>query len=100
MLAPYVWYSPNDAPLFVPATPGSVLQKRIQEVANKHMGRLGMKVKVIETAGRKLGSSLVNLDLMVDRLLFVRVRGCGGAQGGLPHPGGGHIHRHLLGVRG
>ena len=63
LLAPYVWYSPNDAPLFVPATPGSVLQKRIQEVTNKHMGRLGMKVKVIETAGRRFGSFLVNLDL-------------------------------------
>ena len=60
LLDPYVWYSPNDAPLFVPATPGFVPQ----EVANEHMWRLGMKVKVIEIAGRKLRSSLVNLDLI------------------------------------
>ena len=31
-----MWYRPADAPLFVPATPGSVLQKKIQEVTNKH----------------------------------------------------------------
>ena len=63
LMAPYVWYRPADAPLFVPATPGSVLQKRIQQVTNKHMERLGMSVRVIETAGKKIGGALVNLDL-------------------------------------
>ena len=53
LLAPYMWYRPANAPLFVPATPGSVLQKRMQEMTNKHMERLGMSVRVIETAGKK-----------------------------------------------
>ena len=63
LLTPYIWQKPYDAPLFVPATPGSVLQGRVQEVTDKHLGRMGMRLKVIETAGRKLGSVLVNLDL-------------------------------------
>ena len=63
LMTPYVWHKPHDAPLFVPATPGSVLQRRVQEVADKHLGRMGMRLKVIETAGKKLGSVLVNLDL-------------------------------------
>ena len=63
LMAPCVWYRPHDAPLFVPATPGSVLQKRVQQVANKHTERLGMSLKVIETAGKKIGGALVNLDL-------------------------------------
>ena len=63
LLTPYIWVKPHDAPLFVPATPGSVLQGRDLEVADKILGRMGMKLKVIETAGRKLGSVLVNLDL-------------------------------------
>ena len=57
LLTPYIWHKPHDAPLFVPAT----LQS--SEVANKHLVRMGMKLKFIETAGRKLGSVLVNLNL-------------------------------------
>ena len=41
------------------ATPGSVLQSRVQEVTDKHLERMGMRLKVIETAGRNLGSVLV-----------------------------------------
>ena len=63
LMAPSVWYNPHDAPLFVPATPGSVLQKRVQRVADKHMERIGMSLKVIETAGKKIGATLTNLDL-------------------------------------
>ena len=44
LLTPYVWHKPHDAPLFVPATPGSVLQSRVQEVADKHLGRMGKKL--------------------------------------------------------
>ena len=68
LLAPYMWYRPADAPLFVPATPGSVLQKKIQEVTNRHMERLGMSVRVIETAGKMTGGA---------------------------HEGGSHLQRHL-----
>ena len=48
--------------MFVPTNLGSVLQKRIQ--ANKRIGRLRIKVKVIGMPSRKLGSSLDILDLI------------------------------------
>ena len=63
LMTPYIWCQPADAPLFVPATPGSVLQKRVQRVTDKHMERIGMSLKVIETAGKKIGGALTNLDL-------------------------------------
>ena len=47
LLTPYIWQKPYDAPLFVPATPGSVLQGWVQEVTDKHLGRMGMRLKVI-----------------------------------------------------
>ena len=54
----YVWHKTHDLPLFVPATPGSVLQRWVQEVADRHLGRMRMQPKVIETAGW-VGSSQV-----------------------------------------
>ena len=78
-------------PLFVPAAPGSVLQKRIQEETIEHIRRLGMKVTVIEMVGRKIGSLLDTYDLTGFRL-----------QGGLKHQGRGLTHQvrgHLSGVR-
>ena len=60
---PDMLYCPHDAPLFMPATLGSVLQKQVQQVANKHMERIGMSIKVIETVGKKVGGALVNLHL-------------------------------------
>ena len=85
LLAPYMWYRPADAPLFVPATPGSVLQKKIQEVTNRHMERLGMSVRVIETAGKKIGGALVNLDLTGcwwPDCFLCECEAAGGAKGG------------------
>ena len=63
LMAPYMWYRPADAPLFVPAFPGSILQKKIQEVTNKHTQRLRKSVRVVETAGKKIGGVLINLDV-------------------------------------
>ena len=80
-----MWYRPADAPLFVPATPGSVLQKKIQEVTNRHMERAGMNVRVIETAGKKIGGALVNLDLpgcWWPDCFLCQCEAAGGAKGG------------------
>ena len=63
LLALTMLYCPHDAPLFVPATLGSVLQKQVQQVANKHMEKIGMSIKAIETVGKKVGGALVNLHL-------------------------------------
>ena len=49
--------------MFVPATPGSELRNIIQNIVNNKTSELGMRVRVIETCGRKVRDSLVRLDL-------------------------------------
>ena len=58
-----MWYRPSYAPLFILATPGSILQKKIKEVTNKHTQRLRISVRVVETAGKKIGGVLINPDV-------------------------------------
>ena len=57
------WYRPQDAVMFVPATPNSELRDKIQNVVNKKTRELGMSLRVVETSGKKIKHSLVNLDL-------------------------------------
>ena len=57
------WYRPDDATMFVPATPGSELRNTIQKIVTNKTSELGMNVRVIETSGRKVRDSLVRLDL-------------------------------------
>ena len=49
----------NDSVLFVQATPGEVLRKRLQAVVKDH----GMKIKVVEKGGRSLKGSLQKSDI-------------------------------------
>ena len=61
---PICLVSPHYAPLFDPATPGSMLQQRVKEVANMLRERMErMSVKVIENAGEQIGQLVVTLDL-------------------------------------
>ena len=48
------WYRPADCVGFIPATPDSVLAKRIQAVVSQDAARLGLTVKIIETGGVSL----------------------------------------------
>ena len=57
------WYRPDDATMFVPATPGSELRNTIQKIVTNKTSELGMNVLVIETSGHKVRDSLVRLDL-------------------------------------
>ena len=63
LLAKSSWYRPDDATMFVPATPGSELRNIIQNIVNNKTSELGMRLWVIETCGRKVHDSLVWLDL-------------------------------------
>ena len=49
--------------MFVPATPDSELRNCIQGVVNSKTRELGMSLRVVETSGKKIKHSLVNLDL-------------------------------------
>ena len=63
-LVPSTWYRPADAVMFCPPTPGSELKKEVQRVVTEEASRLGMKVRVEETGGRKMKSQLCGgLDL-------------------------------------
>ena len=54
------WYGSNmNSVLFVQATPGEVLRKQIQEVADRHK----MKVKVVEKGGKSIKSILQRSDV-------------------------------------
>ena len=53
------WYSPHDTVLFVQATPGEVLRRRIEDVVRKS----GFKVKVVERGGRQVKSLLQKSDV-------------------------------------
>ena len=57
------WYRPADCVGFIPATPDSVLAKRIQAVVSQDAARLGLTVKIIETGGVSLARSLIKNDL-------------------------------------
>ena len=57
------WYRPRDAVMFVPATPNSELRNKIQSVVDNKTQELKMSLRVVETSGKKVKHSLVNLDL-------------------------------------
>ena len=52
------WYRPHDSVIFVPATPGAELARRIQAVLDRDMARIGKRIRVVET-GIKLEDVLV-----------------------------------------
>ena len=55
------WYQPNDAVMFCPPTPNSVLAKSLGNIAHGLEKECEIKVKVIERAGRKIRSMLPGL---------------------------------------
>ena len=57
------WYRPNNAVLFIQATPGGVLAKEIQAMVNEEAARIGMSVRVVEKGGTSLKQHLVKTDL-------------------------------------
>ena len=52
------WYKPYDTVLFCPPTPGGTLAERLKEVATETKGT---KIKIVERAGRSIGSMLPGL---------------------------------------
>ena len=54
------WYKPYDTVLYVPVTPKSELKREIQKVVEKHCDT-GMRIKVVEKAGKRLGKVLPGL---------------------------------------
>jgi hypothetical protein len=57
------WYRPADTVLFLPATPNSELAEMAREVLEQEGGRLGVNIRVVETAGVSLRQQLVRTDL-------------------------------------
>ena len=57
------WYRPHDSVIFVPATPGAELARRIQAILDRDMARIGKRIRVVETGGIKLKDVLVRSDL-------------------------------------
>jgi hypothetical protein len=57
------WYRPADTVLFLPATPNSELAEMARKVVEEEGSRLGITIKVIETAGVSLRQQLVRTDL-------------------------------------
>ena len=57
------WYRPADSVLFLPVTPGSELARMARKVVEEEGGRLGVSVRVVETAGVSLRQELVRTDL-------------------------------------
>ena len=57
------WYRPADTVLFVPATPGSELIRRVRMVAQEEGRRLGVSIRCVERAGLSLKQQLVRTDL-------------------------------------
>ena len=55
------WYKPYDTVLFIPPTPNSELAKKFKEIVEKQKAEGGIKIKVVEKAGVKLGSLLPGL---------------------------------------
>ena len=76
----------NDSVLFVQATPGEVLRKRLQAVVKDH----GMKVKVVEKGGRSLKGSLQKSDIEP-------LEGCG-QECVVCQTGGKNCHREFVGI--
>jgi hypothetical protein len=57
------WFRPADTVLFLPATPNSELAGMAREVLAEEGSRLGITVRVVETAGVSLKRQLVRTDL-------------------------------------
>ena len=57
------WYRPADAVGFYPATPRGELAKDIGKVLEEEGGRLGMKLRAVESGGVSLKRQLVRPDL-------------------------------------
>jgi hypothetical protein len=57
------WFRPADTVLFVPATPNSELAAMARGVVQEEGRRLGIAVRVVETAGVSLRQQLVRTDL-------------------------------------
>jgi hypothetical protein len=57
------WYRPADTVLFLPTTPNSELAEMARKVLEQEGGRLGVQVRVVETAGVSLRQQLVRTDL-------------------------------------
>ena len=55
------WYRPYDTVLFCPPTPDSELARRLRAVMEQEAKSTGVKVKVVERAGRKLGHQVPGL---------------------------------------
>ena len=62
----------------MPTNPNSELRSKIQNFLNNRSNELGMYLRVVETSGKIVKYSLVNLDLTVFMFLWVREqRGAG-----------------------
>ena len=57
------WYRPNNAVLFIQATPGGELANELQVIMNEEAPRIGMSVRVVEKGGTNLKQHLVKTDL-------------------------------------
>ena len=57
------WYRPADTVLFLPATPGSELTRRVRTVVQEEGRRLGISIRCVERAGVSLKQQLVRTDL-------------------------------------
>ena len=53
------WYAPYDTVMFVQATPGEMLKKRVEKVVRDY----GFKVKVVERGGRQIKALLQRSDV-------------------------------------
>ena len=58
-----IWYRPDHAAGFVPATPGGQLAKRIQDIVTKEASRLNLSAKIVESGGVSIKQQLVRTDL-------------------------------------
>ena len=63
LLTKTAWYRPSDAVIFIPATPGAELAKKVQSVVTEEGARIGMAVKVVVTGGKSMKQHLVRMDL-------------------------------------
>ena len=58
------WYRPANSVIFVPATPGAELVKKIQGIVSHGAERLGIEgIRAVETGGKKIKDKLVRLDI-------------------------------------
>ena len=55
------WQKPNDTVLFVPPTPNSELANKIKKITEETKRTYGLKVKVVERAGKKIQNMLPGL---------------------------------------